>query len=189
MNAARRLLAGVAVATLAACSLLPAAPPSPAVFDLGPLPPAPAPATGPALVQVTAPPWLDGQAMLYRLAYRDAARLSSYRDSRWAAPPAALLQERLRQRLAQAAEAPGAARLRLEVEKFCQRFDAPGSSHAVVRMRAALLEAGTGRVLHQRTFTEEVPAATADASGGAHALAKASDAALAAVIAWAAGAV
>jgi cholesterol transport system auxiliary component len=170
------------------CSLLPPAPPAPLVYDFGLAPAQPAPAGVPANVQVAAPGWLDGTAMLYRLDYTDGARLASYRDSRWAAPPAALLHERLKQRLARAADTSGTATLRVEVEAFCQVFDAPADSRAVVHLRAALLEPGTGRVLRQQAFTEETAATTADARGGARALVPASDVAIARVLAWAAGA-
>lgn len=186
MSAAR--IAGIAAwsLALAACSVVPPAPPLPALFDFGLAPALAAPRGVPVVAQVAAPPWLDGTAMLYRLAYGDGARLASYRDSRWAAPPAALLQERLKQRLARATSASSTAALRVEVEEFCQVFDAPTNSRAVVRVRAALLEAGTGRVLRQQAFGEEAAAATADAPGGARALVQASEAVLARVIDWAA---
>jgi cholesterol transport system auxiliary component len=181
-------------AALSACSVLPPPSPMPVVFDLGLEPALAGPAAAAAgAVQVIAAPWLDGTAMLYRLAYVDSARLASYRDSRWAAPPAALLQERLKQRLARTAVgeagAAGAAdlpTLRIEVAEFCQVFDSPTSSRAVVQVRAALLEAGTGRVLRQRAFAQEVSAASADAPGGVRALVQASEATVAKVMAWAA---
>jgi cholesterol transport system auxiliary component len=175
-------------ATLMGCSVLPPAMPAPAVFDFGLGPALAAPAGAPAAVQVSAPPWLDGTAMVYRLAHGDGARLASYRDSRWAAPPAALVQERLKQRLARASGTAAALMLRVEMEEFCQIFDAPASSRAVVRVRAAVLEAGSGRVLRQQAFAEEVVAATADAPGGARALVQAADATVARVMDWAASA-
>ena len=187
---ARRLAYGVftfaLAAALCACSVLPAAPPQPVIFDLGL---APAPATSaelPAVLQVHAPPWLDGTALSYRLEYADGARLAAYRDSRWAAPPAALLQERLRQSQARATGRPRAAVLRVQLEEFCQAFSAPERSRAVVRLRAALLEPETGRLLAQQAFAEERDATTADGAGGAHALSAAADAALTRVLQWAA---
>jgi cholesterol transport system auxiliary component len=183
------LLASSLVTVIAGCSLQPPAAPTPVVFDFGLLsamPPLDAPSGAPTVGPIGAPPWLDGPAMLYRLAYGDGARLASYRDSRWAAPPAALLYERLRQRLARSTATAGASTLRIELEEFCQVFDAPASSHAVVRVRAAVVEYGTGRVMRQRAFTEEVPSATPDAPGGARALVQASDTILARVLAWAA---
>ncbi|TNY02760.1 ABC transporter, partial [Escherichia coli] len=49
---------------------------------------------------VTAPPWLSEEGIAYRLAYQQAQRQQHYRDSIWAAPPPALLTQRLRERLA-----------------------------------------------------------------------------------------
>lgn len=169
---------------LSACAGTPM--PLPAVYDFGLLPGADAPAGVPASLQVSAPAWLDGTAMLYRLAYGDGARLFSYRDSRWAAAPGALLRERLKQQLVRAPGSPGAGLLRVEVEEFSQIFDTPGHSRGVVRLRAALLEPGSGRVLHQAAFAADVPAATGDAAGGAHALMQAADQVLARTLAWAA---
>ena len=77
------------------------------VFDLG-LPHAAAPGV-PALrlriAEVKAPSWLADTRVQYRLQFRDEMRREAYRDSRWAAPPAALWTLRLNQRLAQ----PGCA--------------------------------------------------------------------------------
>ena len=180
----RRVVPAVLAAMLSACAGTPV--PSPVVYDFGPAPAADAPAGLPASLQVTAPSWLDGTAMLYRLAYGDGARLASYRDSRWAAAPGALLRERLKQQLARAPGTPGTGLLRVEVEEFCQVFDTPERSRGVVRLRAALLEPGGSRLLRQAAFAAELPAATADAAGGAHALRQASDQALARALAWAA---
>ncbi|MGQ3051638.1 MAG: ABC-type transport auxiliary lipoprotein family protein, partial [Roseateles sp.] len=93
---------------LSACSLTPTVP-TRAVYDLGPAPAATA--TGGALAwrsaDVTAPPWLHGEGIAYRLAFQQAQRLQHYRDSLWAAPPAALLTQRLRQHLAAVPAPPG----------------------------------------------------------------------------------
>ncbi|HEY8880941.1 MAG TPA: ABC-type transport auxiliary lipoprotein family protein, partial [Roseateles sp.] len=90
-----------AALTLSACSLAPTVPPK-AVYDLGPAPTAPT--TGGALAwriaDVTAAPALGGEGIAYRLAFQQAQRLEHYRDSLWAAPPAALLTQRLREQLA-----------------------------------------------------------------------------------------
>lgn len=175
----------LACITLAACSLLPPQPAPPVVYDFGTASAA-APANAPAALQVQAPPWLDGAALLYRLAYADGTRLTGYRDSRWAAAPAALLHEHLRQRLARAPGAPAARTLRIEIEEFCQVFDAPTRSRGVLRLRAMLSDGTTGRLLRQQAFEQAVVAATPDAAGGAHALAAAAAQAAARVLDWAA---
>jgi len=190
-RAFRALQAVAAALLLAACSLPPAQPPV-TVYDFGGQVPAAGPegvAGQPGLpggVQVQAPPWLDGNGIVYRLAYADAARLASYRDSRWAAPPAALLHEALRQRIARSAGVPGPTSLRVEIEEFAQVFDDPARSRGVVRLRAAVLDADGRRVLRTQVVVQAVDALTPDAAGGAHALAQAAARAAARVMDWAA---
>jgi cholesterol transport system auxiliary component len=169
-----------------ACSLTPAMAPPPLVYDFGPAPTGSTPAVAPASVQVSAPPWLDGTGLVYRLEYRDPTQLASYRDSRWAAPPSALLAERLRQRFARSAGRTGVVTLRIEIEEFCHSFSTPERSRAVLRLRATLLDPGAGRVLRQRAFAVETEAASGDAGGGAHALASAVDQVVEQLLAWAA---
>jgi len=48
-----------------------------------------------ATVDVKASTWLDSPAQLYRLAYADDLRRRAYTQSRWAAPPAELLEHAL----------------------------------------------------------------------------------------------
>ena len=92
-----RRLALLAAFALSACSLAPPAPQR-TVYDLGPALAAPA-GSGGALAwrvaDVTAPPWLAGEGIAYRLTFQQSQRLEHYRDSFWAAPPAALLTQRL----------------------------------------------------------------------------------------------
>ncbi|MBI2307739.1 MAG: membrane integrity-associated transporter subunit PqiC [Rhodocyclales bacterium] len=145
-----------------------------AVYDLGPAvlaPSAAAAAHAGLALEVRLPPWLDDQAMNYRLAYADAQRLHAYAQARWAASPQLLLQQRLRQQLA---VAPGGApcTLRIELDDFSQSFASPAASSAVLRGEALLL--GKGRAQRARQPLQiDVPAATADAAGGAAALAAA----------------
>jgi len=140
---------------------------------------------------VTAPAWLDSPALVYRLAYRDASQPRAYVESRWVAPPAELFTAQLRQRLAATtrsgvlAPADGvrtAATLRVELLEFSQVFEAPDRSHALVRVRAVLVE--NGRLVAQTSFSADEPAASSNAAGGARALARAADAAIERLIAW-----
>ena len=165
------------------------------------------------LTDVDAQPVLDGTALLYRLSYHDAQQLRPYAQARWSMSPAYLLRQRLRQQLAthrfvaSPADA-GAARLpllRVELEEFSQVFDAPGQCHALLRIRATLSQAplnalpqGPGpspglvaaplaavpALLFQTSLSEHVACTTADAAGGARALAQASDAVAAQLDAW-----
>lgn len=163
-----------AATALSACSLAPTAAPK-AVYDLGP-----APATAAAggalawrIADVTAPPQLAGEGIAYRLVFQQAQRLEHYRDSLWAAPPAALLTQRLRERLAGAPGCAGkpAALLTVNLDEFEQVFASPSTSQAVLRVHATLWTAGTPVQQHWRI---ERPAAP-DAPGAVRALAQAVD--------------
>ncbi len=144
-----------------------------------------------AVADTTAPAWLDSPALVYRLAFRDAAQPRAYVESRWVAPPAALFTVQLRQRLVATTRsgvlAPSdgvrtAATLRVELLEFSQVFDAPDRSRAVVRVRAVLVSGG--RLLGQTSFAVDRPAPSPDAAGGAGALALAADAAIDRLIGW-----
>jgi ABC-type uncharacterized transport system auxiliary subunit len=171
------------LALLTACSFGPQTVP-PAQYDLGPLPTTAAAGTELQLLDVSAPGWLAGPAIHYRLDYRDRYRREAYRDSRWVAPPAALLAERLRQRSAAAGGAAAGRRLplRLELEEFGQFFESPTQSEVRLRVRAWLGDApATLKVF------EISRAAAPDAAGAVQALAGASDQLIEQLLAWAAG--
>jgi len=179
----------------AGCSWAPAQRAPVTVFDLGMAVTPPRPGTIDAVLEVpevVAPAWLDSQVMHYRLAYDDGAKYSGYANSRWAAPPALLLTERLRQVAAGASRgvvrqgdgARAAYVLRLELEEFSQVFDTPGASRGVVRARATLISRADRALLGQTTLSLEQPAATPDAAGGVKALSQASDTLVASVLDW-----
>jgi cholesterol transport system auxiliary component len=153
-------------------------------FDFGPEPNAPSHSAPLSQVQlvvhdVSAPTWMDGTAMYYRLAYQNAAVPLPYAKSEWVMSPAALLTERLRS--SAAVNAAGGARLvgartavytlHSELLEFEQVFDAPNRSHGVLRLRATL---EGEEVWAQRTFAIDRPAPTPDAAGGVTALAECS---------------
>lgn len=165
------------------------------LFDLGParlkqLPPG-LPALPPVSVaQVNVPTWLDSTMMYYRLGYANEQQLRPYAQARWTMTPAQLLLQHLKARITQAggialATTDGAMNvpvLRLETDDFTQHFEAPGQSIGQVGLRASVFK---GRVLvAQRSFNRQAPAPTADAAGGARALATASDAAINDLMAW-----
>ncbi|MGB8437031.1 MAG: ABC-type transport auxiliary lipoprotein family protein, partial [Burkholderiales bacterium] len=79
-----------------------------------------------------------------------------------------------------------AVTLRVELLEFSQVFDAPDRSHALVRVRAMLVE--KGGLLAQTSFSTDQPATSADAAGGARALALAADATIDRLIGWTANA-
>jgi cholesterol transport system auxiliary component len=167
----------------------------PALYDFG-LDPAPAPAqplrARVALAEVSANSWLQSPAIVYRLAYRDPAQLLPYSLSRWAAPPAELLTQRLRDALGHAAEngfsmvaecLSADYLLRVHLEAFEQVVDTPTASRALVRMRARLSSAQR-KPRAQRLFQSERPCSSVDAAGSVHALKAAADAAILQMIDW-----
>jgi cholesterol transport system auxiliary component len=190
----RGFLAGTVAAALGGCALGSRSVP-PALYDFGVEPP---PVSGArvesrlGLAEVSANPWLQTSALMYRLAYRDTAQLRPYALSRWAAPPAELIEQRLRFALAHAAgngfsmAADGLAvdhLLRVHLETFEQVVDSPTSARAVARMRARLSGADR-RVRAQHLFQHEERCQSVDAAGSVHALAAAADALVGAMVEW-----
>lgn len=181
-----------AAALISACAT-PAAPL--AVHDFGPLPTisgasAAAPLPSFALGDVTASAFLDNPGMFYRLAYADAQQPHAYATSRWSMPPAQLFEQRLRARFGQAGNplvsvtdgALNVPLLHCELDEFSQVFDQPGSSRVTVTARLAVFQ--NRQLVAQRSFTQQRPAPSADATGGARALAIASDAVIDDIATW-----
>ena len=165
------------------------------VYDFGPLPVAGtivAPAAMPALVvaDVTGPDSLDNNRMYYRLLYSDAQQSRRYAYNAWSVAPLQLLSQRLRARMAQAGvkvlattdAAVGMPLLRLEADDFSQNFDSQAHSSGQVSLRASLFR--DHRLVDQKTFTRSTDAVSADAAGGARALAASSDAIANDILAW-----
>ncbi|MDM0002456.1 ABC-type transport auxiliary lipoprotein family protein [Variovorax sp. J22P240] len=202
-------LGGVVVLLLATgCGALPDKPARATLYDFGPgaassapASIAPKPALPPiALAEIDATSRLDGTQMLYRLGYADANELRPYGQSRWSQAPAQLVRQRVREALAVGhtvlgpEESATIARtegrvpdtLRLSLEEFSHFFESPTSSAGLVRISATLIRSNPGgdRVLAQRTFTAQRPAPSNDAPGGVKALAAASDAVAADLVAW-----
>jgi cholesterol transport system auxiliary component len=182
----RQLPLVLVLCAFSGCGLLPSRAPPKMEFDFGPEANAPAgsaPLSQQELVvyDVTAPTWMDGNAMYYRLAYRNAAVPLPYAESEWVMSPPALLTARLRS--SAAVHADGEMRpvgahtaavytLHSELLEFEQIYDTPDRSHGVLRLRAALEGEG---VWTQRIFTIERPAPTPNAAGGVTALTECSD--------------
>ena len=173
--------------------------PLPTFYDFGPPAPlatqaAAQPATPPVPMLVIAdangPSWLDSQRMYYRLLYADAQQSRPYAYNRWNTPPLQLLSQRLKTRVAQAGvkvlsttdAAAGIPLLRIDVDDFSQNFDTQTQSSGHVSLRASLFRGH--RLIDQKTFSRSGPASSADAQGGAQALAAASDAIAADLLIW-----
>ncbi len=166
-------------------------------YDLGAAPAAPAAQPrirATVLIHpIAAPTWLDSPAIGYRLNYQDASRQLTYANSRWTAPAAALLTQRLRLQLATISDGgvvntADSARadyaLRVELEEFNQVFDTVESSRAVVVARASIINVARRGLIAQKTFTIQKAAASSNAEGGVRALAGASGEVIEAIVAW-----
>jgi len=191
--------AGALVFTVAAgCSLGPQRQPID-TYDLGPPRTHAATAASVAatllLPDVSAPSWLDGNGIVYRLSYVNSARPQAYSNSRWLAPPAALLTQRVRSRFASGpggivTSADGARAeyaLRIELEDFSQLFTAENASHVALRARASLVRLSDRSLVAQRMFSVDQAAPTADARGAVLALGEASDEVIERLVEWARG--
>lgn len=188
----------LALILLVGCSTTPRPDAAVKVYDFGPAPlQAPAAVSQPKLPtlvlhETQGSPALDGNAVLYRLAYADAQQLKPYAWARWSMPPAQLIGQRLRQQLGtqRAVVAPGEAaaplNLRLVLEEFSHVFASPADSHGLLRLRATLTQrnGGSETLLAQRSFVVQLPAPTPDAVGAVRALTAASDQAIDQVAAW-----
>ncbi|MFM0502998.1 ABC-type transport auxiliary lipoprotein family protein [Paraburkholderia caffeinilytica] len=159
-------------------------------YDLGPPNPAASAGTLPAVkvLDVTAPDNLESDKLIYRLSYADAQQTASYANSHWTMAPSQLLTQRLRGALSSrgtvltGADGVRAPVLKVDLSEFEQVFDSQSESHAAVTARATLVQGG--KVIGQRTFIARAPSSSADAAGGAQALAAASDDLVAQIAAW-----
>ena len=177
--------------------------PTNANYDFGPLPAAPAPASRQAalaggidaiiVADATGPASLDSERMQYRLLYADARQSRPYAYNQWTGTPLQLLTQRMKSRIAQAGvkvlsttdAATSVNLLRMEVDDFAQNFETATQSSGNISLRASVFR--DHRLLDQKTFTRSAPAPSADAAGGARALADATDALADDVLAWLAG--
>lgn len=204
------LIAVVAAATaLAGCA---SKGPQPTSYDFGPMG-APLPAASlapsaagsngtngtaamaagiPALVvsDVSGPASLDTQRMYYRLMYADARQSRPYAYNNWSVTPLQLMSQRLKARIAQSGvkvvsttdAAGGLPLLRLEADEFSQNFDSATQSSASITLRASVFR--NHKLVDQRTFSRTARAPSADAAGGASALAESTDGIAADILAW-----
>lgn len=121
-----------------------------------------------AAVEVQASSWLAGTDMHYRLAYAEPLRRQSYAESRWAAPPAELLEAVLKRRIVfgQPGFSGTGCRLQLGLDELEQRYDDPQQSEVVLELHALLTPLRGAEIISRRAFLVRKPAATATAGGG-----------------------
>jgi len=204
MHPTRFILAAALALTISGCASQKGQPTT--QFDFGPAAPATAQASAPAalapaglasgplgpvvVTDVTGSSALDNERMFYRLSYADPLQARTYANSRWTANPLQLLTQRFKTRLAQAGArvlsetdaSIGIPLLRIDVDEFIQDFGGTSRSTGVVAVRASIFQGHT--LVDQRSFRQSVAAPSADAAGGARALAASTDAIAADVVAW-----
>ncbi|HKT40870.1 MAG TPA: ABC-type transport auxiliary lipoprotein family protein [Rhodanobacteraceae bacterium] len=134
------------------------------------------------IAHIDMPAWLQGTGLHYRLAYRNDDVIAAYANSDWAAPPAGMLEQRLRNALAAggwravvgpASTAQADFTLQVRVDDFSQLFTSPGESFGVLDATVTLV-ATSDAVVAQRRFRFRVAAPSPDAAGGVKALGAAS---------------
>jgi len=131
----------------------------------------------------TAPQWLDTPAIHYRLAYHSAVQTLTYANSRWSSPPAFLLTQQIKERIASGTHhlvikdssvAIADFELHIELEEFSQIFDSLSESHVSVRFRASVVN-NAHRLIAQKIFSTIQPSPEANAAGAVNAFAIVSD--------------
>lgn len=142
--------------------------------------------------QATAPLWLDNPAIHYRLAYHNAAQSYTYANSRWSSPPAFLLTQQIKQKIAagthhlvikDSSVATADYELHIEIEEFSQIFDTLTNSYVAIRFRASLVN-NTHRLVGQKIFNTTHATATADAAGAVSSFTVASNQPINELIEW-----
>lgn len=145
------------------------------------------------VAEINAPLWLDSQQMYFRLSYANQQQTRPYARSRWSMPPLQLFGQRLKARIAQAggvvlSATDGAVSLpvlHLDADEMIQNFDTGSHSTAQLSLRASVFNGRS--LLAQKTFSQQAIAPSADAAGGAAAMAQASDALIDDMLVWLAG--
>jgi cholesterol transport system auxiliary component len=192
----RSIVSSLVLTALVSCAFERPSSVAPTSYDLGPAPRYARANTGIAgtvlIPAARAPAWLDEPGIAYRLLYEERDQPRIYAMSRWAADPAALLTERIRSRFAAvsggvvtpADTASADYTLRVDLDDFSQRFDAPAHSRATLIARASLLSTRDRKLVAQRTFAIEREAAP-DAAGAVRALTEASGEFVEDLVKWA----
>jgi cholesterol transport system auxiliary component len=168
-------------------------------FDFGPATPlaaaqnaqaAQAPIGAIVVTDVTGSSALDNERMFYRLSYADALQARSYANSRWTANPLQMMTQRLKTRIAQSGAkvlsetdaSSGIPILRIDVDEFIHNFRGVAQSEGQVALRASVFQGHA--LVDQRSFVRTTAAGSADAAGGARALAASTDAIAADIVSW-----
>jgi cholesterol transport system auxiliary component len=191
--ASRFVLALVCSALLAGCAAQRERVATATLYDLGPIPAqavAPARNIAVSVAEVNPVAWLDTPRMFYRLLYSNDQEPRAYTQHRWVTQPAQLFGQRLKARIAQAGgvaapAAEGAINLpivRIEADDFTHVFESPDKSYGSISVRVSVYQSRA--VVAHKSFTARALAPSNDATGGAKALAAASDTLINDIMAW-----
>jgi len=142
------------------------------------------------VTDVTGSSAYDSDRIFYRLSYADPLQARSYANSRWSTTPLQMVTQRFKTRIAQSGvkvlsttdATTGVAILRVDVDDFIHTFTGVAQSEGDVAVRVSLFQGHT--LVDQKSFRRTTPASTADAAGGATALAASTDAVAADIVAW-----
>lgn len=159
---------------LAGCGVLPQRSARPAYYDFGPahLDATVARFSQIRLQRVTAPGWLNSDAIHYRRLADEPGRVMSYADHRWLAPPPRLIAAQIRASTMHAVVRPPYM-LRLRLERFEQDFRSAKRAYAIVQIEAKL-SAPRGRIVgtHRFRVSTETPPNVRGAINGLSTLAR-----------------
>lgn len=185
---------------LSGCTVFHKSPTSIAVYDLGLQPHTHGQSQQPhqqrksiLIADATAPLWLDNTAIHYRLLYNNPSQSYSYANSRWVAPPAAILTQKIRdhivthtnkQVIKNSSTAKADYILHIELEEFIQAFNTANDSHVAISLRASLIERNSRHLFAQKDFGIQEKVPTADAAGAVFALGFASNQLINELIEW-----
>ncbi len=125
-------------------------------------------------LEVQAVSRLNSRRINYRLLYVDALAVLDYSGSRWADNPAVLLNQSLSRQLNIFENPLAVCTLSVEIQEFSHVFGSAQDSNGLLKVAADLSDSKRSR-LARNEFLVEVPAESADAPGGVHALAAASN--------------
>lgn len=149
------------------CTSLIPTQPAAAVFDLGEPPRLEQyPMLIPGRIEMRAPSWLDTPAMQYRLAFQLPASRDAYAASKWAAPPAEMMQRMIARSLSIGDDSARSCRLKIELDEFVQVFTHPQASESRLHARVELIDGRGGARLASTQFELGESAPSPDARGG-----------------------
>lgn len=145
------------------------------------------------IADATVPAWLDNTAIHYRLLYHNPSQSYSYGNSRWIASPAAILTQKIRDRIISDTQgqviknntiAKADYILHIDLDELFHAFDTLDDSHVVIGVRASLIEHSTRKLLAQKDFNAQQQSPSANAEGAVFALNLASNQLIDELIEW-----